>query len=87
MLLLPLLAGFGESQLASAGFQLVRGLAIMTVLVVGGRFVVKWTLDRVVVFRDRELFTLCVGFFGLGAALVTAAAGFSIAIGATSSRD
>ena len=46
---------------------------MMTVLVVGG---------RVVVFRDRELFTLCVGFFGIGAALVTSAAGFSIAIGA-----
>ncbi len=82
MLLLPLLAGLGEPQLASAGFQLARGLAIMTALVVGGLFVVKWTLDRVVVFRDRELFTLCVGFFGLGAALVTSAAGFSIAIGA-----
>ena len=82
MLMLPLLAGIGESQLASAGFQMARGLGIMTVLVVGGLFVVKWTLDRVVVFRDRELFTLCVGFFGLGAALVTQAAGFSIAIGA-----
>ena len=82
MLLLPLLAGLGESQLASAGIQMARGLAIMTVLVVGGLFVVRWTLDRVVVFRDRELFTLCVGFFGLGAALVTSAAGFSIAIGA-----
>ena len=82
MLMLPLLAGLGESQLASAGVQMARGLAIMTVLVVGGLFVVRWTLDRVVVFRDRELFTLCVGFFGLGAALVTSAAGFSIAIGA-----
>ena len=82
MLLLPLLADLGESQLASAGLQLARGLGIMAALVIGGVFVVKRTLDRVVVFRDRELFTLCIGFFGLGAALVTAAAGFSIAIGA-----
>ena len=82
MLLLPLLAGLGELQLARASVQLARGLAIMTALVIGGLFVVRWTLDRVVVFRDRELFTLCVGFFGLGAALVTSAAGFSIAIGA-----
>ena len=82
MLFLPLLAGLGGSQVGAAGTQLARGLAMMTVLVVGGRFVVKWTLDRVVVFRDRELFTLCVGFFGIGAALVTSAAGFSIAIGA-----
>ena len=82
MLGLPLLADLGGPQASSVVGQLSRGLAIMAVLVVGGRFVVKWTLDRVVVFRDRELFTLCVGFFGIGAALVTSAAGFSLAIGA-----
>jgi len=82
MLLLPLLSGVDESQVGLAGLQFVRGLAIMTVLVIGGRFVVKWTLDRVVLFRDSELFTLCIGFFGLGAAFATSAAGFSIAIGA-----
>ena len=82
MLLLPLLADLGGVEAASAGVALVRGLAIMTALVVGGRLVVRWTLDRVVLLRDRELFTLCVGFFGIGAALVTASAGFSIAIGA-----
>ena len=82
ILLLPLLADAGEAQLATAGLELVRGLAIMTLLVMGGRLVVKWTLDRVVLFRDRELFTLCIGFFGIGATLVTSAAGFSIAIGA-----
>lgn len=82
LLMLPLLADRGDAQLATAALALGRGLAIMIVLVLGGLFIVKWTLDRVVVFRDRELFTLCVGFFGLGAALVTSAAGFSIAIGA-----
>ena len=81
MLLLPLLA-FGGEEWSAAGGQLVRGLGIMAALVVGGRFVVKWTLDRVVLFRDRDLFTLCVSFFGIGAAVATAAAGFSIAIGA-----
>ena len=82
MLLLPLLADLGETQMVIAGLQLARGLGIMAALVIGGVFVVKRTLDQVVVFRDRELFTLCIGFFGLGAALVTSAAGFSIAIGA-----
>lgn len=82
MLVLPLLADLGGAEATSAGVALARGLAIMTTLVVGGRFVVRWTLDRVVLLRDRELFTLCVGFFGIGAALVTASAGFSIAIGA-----
>ena len=82
ILLLPLLADIGEAQLSTAGLQLVRGLAIMSALVLGGRFFVKWTLDRIVLLRDRELFTLCIGFFGIGATLVTSAAGFSLAIGA-----
>ena len=81
MLLLPLLA-FGGSAGSSGGLELARGLAIMAALVVGGRFLVRWALDRVVLFRDRDLFTLCVSFFGIGAAVVTSAAGFSIAIGA-----
>ena len=81
MLLLPLLA-FGGGAAGGGGLELARGLAIMAALVVGGRFLVRWALDRVVLFRDRDLFTLCVSFFGIGAAVVTSAAGFSIAIGA-----
>ena len=77
MLLLPLLARIDGPQLAAAAGELARGLAIMIALVAGGQFVVRWTLDRVVLFRDRDLFTLCVGFFGLAAALITSAAGFS----------
>ena len=82
MLLLPLLANLRGAEVASAVGTLTRGLAMMVALVVGGRVVVRWALDRVVLFKDRELFTLCVGFFGIGAALVTSAAGFSLAIGA-----
>ena len=82
MLLLPLLADLNGVQATSPSVTLVRGLAIMATLVVGGRLVVRRALDRVVLLRDRELFTLCVGFFGIGAAVVTASAGFSIAIGA-----
>ena len=82
MLLLPLLARSDGPQVVAATGELARGLAVMVALVAGGQFVVRWTLDRVVLFRDRDLFTLCVGFFGLAAALITSAAGFSIAIGA-----
>jgi CPA2 family monovalent cation:H+ antiporter-2 len=82
MLFLPLLADLRGPQMVTVGAQLVRGLAIMAVLVVGGRVVVRWTLDRVVLLRDRELFTLCIGFFGIGTAVVTSMAGFSLAIGA-----
>ena len=81
MLLLPLLA-LGDSAGSSGLLELARGLAVMAALVVGGRYLVRAVLDRVVLFRDRDLFTLCVSFFGIGAAVVTSAAGFSIAIGA-----
>ena len=82
VLLLPLTAGFqGEAAAAALG-GLVRGLVIVAVLIFGGRLLVPWVLDRIALLKDRELFTLCVAFFGLGAALMTHAAGFSLAIGA-----
>ena len=79
MLLLPMLADAGSQ---TGWRDLLLGVLAMAVLVGGGRFVVRWTLDRIVLLRDRELFTLCVGFFGIGAALVTSSVGFSLAIGA-----
>ena len=82
ILVLPLLAGLGTADASEMGIEFLRGLAIITVLMIGGRFVVRRTLDRIVVFRDRDLFTLCVAFFCIGTAVVTASAGFSIAIGA-----
>ena len=83
MALLPLLAATGGGPGMPAFWtQMLASLAAMAVLVVGGRLAVRWTLDRVVAQRNRDLFTLCVGFFAIGTALVSAAAGFSLAIGA-----
>ena len=83
MALLPLLAAAGAGPGLSAFWtQLLLSLGAMAALVVGGRLAVRWTLDRVVAQRHRDLFTLCVGFFAIGTALVSAAAGFSLAIGA-----
>ena len=82
ILLLPVLAGLEGADLGAVGMEFVRGLAIIAALVIGGQFIVRKTLDRIVLFRDRELFTLCVGFFGIGTAVVSAWAGFSLAIGA-----
>ncbi|MDE2927550.1 MAG: cation:proton antiporter [Acidobacteriota bacterium] len=82
ILVLPLLTGLRTADTAAMGVEFLRGLAIITALLVGGRFIVRRTLDRIVVFRDRDLFTLCVAFFCIGTAVVTAWAGFSIAIGA-----
>ena len=83
MALLPLLAAAGAGPgLPAFWTQLLLSLGAMAALVVGGRLAVRWTLDRVVAQRHRDLFTLCVGFFAIGTALVSAAAGFSLAIGA-----
>jgi CPA2 family monovalent cation:H+ antiporter-2 len=81
MLLLPLLGGDARAG-EGAWLRLVVSLAAMTALIAGGRLVVRWTLDRVVAVRDRELFTLCVGFFAVATALVASSFGFSLAIGA-----
>ena len=83
MALLPLLAAAGGGPDPSAFWpRMAVSLGAMAALVAGGRLVVRWTLDRVVAQRRRDLFTLCVGFFAIGTALVSAAAGFSLAIGA-----
>ncbi len=83
MALLPLLAATGGgSGLSAFWSRMLASLGAMVVLLVGGRLAVRWTLDRVVAQRNRDLFTLCVGFFAIGTALASAAAGFSLAIGA-----
>ena len=82
MLLLPLLGGESDQGAEELWSRMVVSLVVMVALVVGGRLVVRWTLDRIVGLRDSELFTLCVGFFAIATALVSAAAGFSLAIGA-----
>ena len=87
MLVVPLFAGGGGADPAGGGvaglwLRLALGLAAMIALVAGGRLVVRWTLDRIVETRDRDLFTLCVGFFAMGTALAAWTAGFSLAVGA-----
>ncbi len=72
----------GGGGLGALWLRLGLGLAAMTALVAGGRLVVRWTLDRIVETRDRDLFTLCVGFFAIGTALAAGTAGFSLAVGA-----
>jgi CPA2 family monovalent cation:H+ antiporter-2 len=81
MLLVPLLAGGGGSPVAALGRTLLS-IGVVATLVLGGRYFVPWILDRVVGLRNRELFTLCILLFGLGAAYVTAQFGLSLALGA-----
>ena len=72
----------GAGEAGRLWLRLGLGLAAMVALVAGGRLVVRWTLDRIVETRDRDLFTLCVGFFAMGTALAASTAGFSLAVGA-----
>ena len=82
ILLLPLLGRAEGATDLSVWTRMLASLAVMTALVIGGRFAVRRVLDHIVGLRDRELFTLCVAFFCIATALVSAAAGFSLAIGA-----
>ncbi len=80
MLLVPVLAhAEGTTGIWSA---VGTSLLVVIVLMVAGRLIIPRILDRVVLLRNRELFTLCIGFFGLGAAFVTASFGLSLALGA-----
>ncbi|HEY7819830.1 MAG TPA: cation:proton antiporter, partial [Vicinamibacteria bacterium] len=82
MLLVPILAGSSVEEVHGSLPDLVLGLLVVAVLVLGGRLLVPRILDRFVLFRDRELFTICVLFLGLGAAFLTASFGLSLALGA-----
>ena len=83
MLFMPMLADAQAGSAAVGNWAgIARSLLVVAILVAGGRVVVPWVLDRIVLLRDRELFTLCIGFFGLGAAFATASFGLSLALGA-----
>jgi CPA2 family monovalent cation:H+ antiporter-2 len=82
MLLVPVLAGSSFEEAQGSLGNLALGLLVVAVLVLGGRLLVPRILDRLVIFRDRELFTICVLFLGLGAAFLTASFGLSLALGA-----
>jgi len=81
MLLVPLLGGAGAGAAAAAG-RVVISVAALGLLVAGGRVVLPWLLRRLVATGNREVFTLGIVFFGLGAAFLTSLFGLSLAVGA-----
>ena len=82
MLLVPILSGSSVDEVHGSWRNLLTGLLVVAALVMGGRLVVPRVLDRLVLFKDRELFTICILFLGLGAAFLTASFGLSLALGA-----
>jgi CPA2 family monovalent cation:H+ antiporter-2 len=81
MLLLPILAGVGAG-IGGSARNVAISLAVVATLVVVGRSAIPWVLQKVVLLRNREIFTLSIVFFGLAAAYVTASFGLSLALGA-----
>ncbi len=70
----------------SSAASILTTIGVSFVVVVGlllaGRYVVPWLLKHLARFDARELFTLAIMLFGLGAAVLTARFGLSLALGA-----
>lgn len=81
MLLIPLLASATLGTTAALR-DLTAGVVVLGALVLSGPVLVPLILERVATIRNREIFTLCILFLGLGAAFLTASFGLSLAIGA-----
>ncbi|KQQ80014.1 cation:proton antiport protein [Xanthomonas sp. Leaf131] len=76
-------AGESTSLLAALGLTLFKMVAFVAVMLVVGRRVIPWSLEKVAATGSRELFTLAVLGIALGVAFVSATLfGVSFALGA-----
>ncbi len=82
MVLVSVLGATGGASVGAATLRVAVSLGVVVGIVMAGRLLVPWVLERVVGVRNREVFTLAIAFFGLGAAFVTASVGLSLALGA-----
>jgi CPA2 family monovalent cation:H+ antiporter-2 len=82
LVLLVRLLGGADATLGVMVREVGAALLVVGGLLVVGRWIIPWVLERIVSLRNRELFTLFIMFFGLGAAYLTAMFGLSLAIGA-----
>jgi CPA2 family monovalent cation:H+ antiporter-2 len=80
VLLVELLAG-GGGTFGRAAAKVGLAVAVVLVLVFGGRVVIPRVLGQIAKARSRELFTLSIVFIGVGAAFITRAFGLSLALG------
>ena len=74
--------GGTDSSVASILATFGISLVVVAGLLLAGRYVVPWLLKHLARFDARELFTLAILLFGLGAAVLTARFGLSLALGA-----
>ncbi len=80
--LVPLLAAQEFTVGADIAFALLEAVAILLLVVAGGRFLLQPILHRVARARSQEIFTALVVVLVLGTALLTEHIGMSMAMGA-----
>jgi CPA2 family monovalent cation:H+ antiporter-2 len=87
LLLLPIIfgpaEGGGHGAEAALGLAAIKVVGLVVVVVVLGRWVIPWSLERIAATRSRELFTLAVLVLAMGIAIGSAKVfGVSMALGA-----
>jgi CPA2 family monovalent cation:H+ antiporter-2 len=87
LLLLPIVfvpeGGGGQGAAAALGIAALKVVGLVAVVVLLGRWVIPWALERIEETRSRELFTLAVLVLALGTAVGAATVfGVSMALGA-----
>lgn len=83
LVVVPILAGGGDGGMAGAlGLALLKGIAVVVVLLAIGRWLLRPVLHWVASAHSVELFTLSVLLIALAAASVTHAVGLSAELGA-----
>jgi monovalent cation:H+ antiporter-2, CPA2 family len=82
LVLIPALGAGGEQMLEALGWALLKAVALLTLLLVGGQKLMRWWLTLVARRKSDELFMLNLLLVTLGLAWLTEHAGLSLALGA-----
>jgi len=83
MLLVPFLAGAAAGNAApSAPLLLLKGTAVLLIVIVSARWLIPEVLYRITRTQNREIFLLAIVVIGLAVAWLTSTLGLSLALGA-----
>jgi CPA2 family monovalent cation:H+ antiporter-2 len=82
LILIPALGVSAESLVETMAWGLIKAVAVVSILLVGGPWVMRWWLTLVARRKSEELFVLNLLLVTLGLAWLTDLAGLSLALGA-----
>jgi CPA2 family monovalent cation:H+ antiporter-2 len=82
MLLVPVLAHDAGSTFGEAARALGTSVGVVLLILASARYVFPWIIERIVRTRVREAFTIAIFLGVVATALLSAAAGLSLALGA-----